>query len=59
MFTDILGVRAHTMQYTINKTPYKIGYYLAYVYMLEWAKFVKATSISQGEKRNLFAQRQE
>ncbi|XP_058783356.1 uncharacterized protein LOC131658036 [Vicia villosa] len=59
VFNDILEGRAATVQYTINGTPYNMGYYLADGIYLEWTIFVKTISMSQGEKRKLFAQHQE
>jgi hypothetical protein len=59
MFNDILEGQAPTVQYTVNGTSYNMGYYLADGIYPEWATFVKTISMPQGEKRKLFAQRQE
>ena len=59
VFNDILEGRAANVQYTINGTPYNMGYYLADGIYPEWATFVKTISMPQGEKRKLFAQHQE
>ena len=59
VFNDILEGRAASVQYTINGTPYNMGYYLADGIYPEWATFVKNISMPQGEKRKLFAQHQE
>jgi hypothetical protein len=40
VFNDILEGQTPTMQYTINRTPYHMGYYLAYGIYPEWATFV-------------------
>ncbi|XP_050891427.1 uncharacterized protein LOC127096941 [Lathyrus oleraceus] len=59
VFNDILEGRAPNVQYTINGTPYNMGYYLADGIYPEWATFVKTISMPQGEKKKLFAQHQE
>ncbi|XP_058769083.1 uncharacterized protein LOC131642938 [Vicia villosa] len=59
VFNDILEGRTATVQYTINGTPYNMGYYLADGIYPEWDTFVKTISMPQGEKRKLFAQHQE
>ncbi|XP_058742343.1 uncharacterized protein LOC131614811 [Vicia villosa] len=59
VFNDILEGRAATVHYTINGTPYNMGYYLADGIYPEWTTFVNTISMSQGEKRKLFAQHQE
>ncbi|XP_058775263.1 uncharacterized protein LOC131649519 [Vicia villosa] len=59
MFNDILEGHAPNVQYTINGTPYNMGYYLGYGIYPEWATFVKTISMPQGEKKKLFAQHQE
>lgn len=59
MFNDILEGQAPTMQYTVNRTPYHMGYYLADGIYPGWATFVKIIPMLQGEKRKLFAQHQE
>lgn len=59
MFNNILEGRAPNVQYTINGTPYNMGYYLADGIYPEWATFVKTISMPQGEKNKLFAQHQE
>ncbi|XP_050877006.1 uncharacterized protein LOC127080747 [Lathyrus oleraceus] len=59
VFNDILEGRAPNAQYTINGTPYNMGYYLADGIYPEWATFVKTISMPQGEKKKLFAQHQE
>nr|KYP59146.1 hypothetical protein KK1_014576 [Cajanus cajan] len=57
-FPGMLGT-ALTVQYTVNRTQYNMGYYLADGIYPDFATFVKTISMSQGEKRKLFAQRQE
>ena len=47
------------MQFIVNRTQYNMGYYLAYDIYADFATFVKTISMPQGEKRKLFAQRQE
>ncbi|XP_050875365.1 uncharacterized protein LOC127078990 [Lathyrus oleraceus] len=59
VFNDILEGRTPNVQYTINGTPYNMGYYLADGIYPEWATFVKTISMPQGEKKKLFAQHQE
>ncbi|CAL5195544.1 unnamed protein product [Lathyrus oleraceus] len=59
VFNDILEGRAPNVQYTINGTPYNMGYYLADGIYPEWATFVKTISMPRGEKKKLFAQHQE
>ncbi|XP_058725973.1 uncharacterized protein LOC131597284 [Vicia villosa] len=59
VFNDILEGRTASVQYTINGSPYNMGYYLADGIYPEWATFVKTISMPQGEKRKLFAQHQE
>ncbi|XP_058757479.1 uncharacterized protein LOC131630745 [Vicia villosa] len=59
VFNDILEGRAASVQYTINGSPYNMGYYLADGIYPEWATFVKTISMPQGVKRKLFAQHQE
>jgi len=59
MFNDVLEGQAPTVQYTVNRTPYHMGYYLADGIYPEWAAFVKTIPMLQGEKRKLFAQHQE
>ncbi|XP_058734280.1 uncharacterized protein LOC131606008 [Vicia villosa] len=59
VFNDILEGRAASVQYTINGTPYNMGYYLVDGIYPKWTTFVKTISMPQGEKRKLFAQHQE
>ena len=47
------------MQFTVNRTQYNMEYYLTDGIYPDFATFVKAISMPQGEKRKLFAQRQE
>lgn len=57
MFNDILEGHALFVQYTINRTPYNMKYYLSDSIYLGWATFFKTISMPQGEKRKLFAQK--
>jgi hypothetical protein len=59
VFFNILEGEAPIVQYTVNTTTYNMGYYLADGIYPEWATFVKTISMPQGEKRKLFAKRQE
>ncbi|XP_045802847.1 putative nuclease HARBI1 [Trifolium pratense] len=59
VFNDVLSGKAPAVQYTVNRTTYHMGYYLADGIYPEWAIFVKTIPMPQGEKRKLFAQRQE
>jgi hypothetical protein len=59
VFNDVLNGQAPRVQYTVNRTTYHMGYYLADGIYPEWATFVKTIPMPQGEKRKLFAQRQE
>ncbi|XP_058783201.1 uncharacterized protein LOC131657867 [Vicia villosa] len=45
MFKDILEGHAPNVQYTINETPYNMGYYLADGIYPEWTTFVKTISM--------------
>ncbi|CAK8531259.1 unnamed protein product [Lathyrus sativus] len=57
--SDVLNGKAPVVQYSVNRTTYYMGYYLADVIYPEWATFVKTILMPQGEKRKLFAQQQE
>ncbi|XP_020208695.2 uncharacterized protein LOC109793646, partial [Cajanus cajan] len=59
VFNDVLSGQAPAVQYIVNRTQYNIGYYLADDIYPEWATFVKTIPMPQGEKRKLFAERQE
>ena len=59
VFDEVLSGRAPAVQFTMNKTQYNMRYYLADDIYQEFATFVKTISMPQGEKRKLFAQRQE
>ena len=59
VFNDILEGNAPQVQFTVNRTQYNYGYYLADGIYPEWATFVKTIPMPQGEKRRLFSQRQE
>ncbi|CAK8578759.1 unnamed protein product [Lathyrus sativus] len=59
VFNDVLNGKAPAVQYSVNQATYHMGYYLADDIYPEWAIFVKTIPMPQGEKRKLFAQRQE
>ncbi|XP_045810385.1 putative nuclease HARBI1 [Trifolium pratense] len=59
VFFDILEGEAPMVQYSVNSTSYNMGYYLADGIYPEWSTFVKTIPMPQGEKRKLFAKRQE
>ena len=59
MFDDVLQGRALPVQFTINETPYNMGYYFADDIYPDWATFVKSIPMPQGSKRKLFAKYQE
>ena len=59
VFDKVLLERALAVQFIVNRTQYNMGYYLANVIYPNFATFVKTISMPQGEKRKLFAQRQE
>ena len=56
---EVLLGYAPVMQFTVNRTQYNMGYYLMDDIYPNIATFVKIISMPQGEKRKLFAQRQE
>ena len=58
VFDEVLSERALAVQYTMNRTQYNIGYYLADDIYLDFTTFVKTISMPQGEKRKLFTQQQ-
>ena len=59
VFDDVLQGRAHLVQFTINGTPYNMGYYLADGIYPDWPIFVKTIPMSQGPKIKLFVKCQE
>ena len=59
LFTNILQGQAPRVQFTVNGTQYNNGYYLADCIYPERGPFVKTVPLPQGEKRKLFARRQE
>jgi len=59
VFDDVLQGRAPPVQFTINETPYNMGYYLAYGIYPDWPTFVKIIPMLQGPKRKLFTKCQE
>ncbi|XP_020238606.1 uncharacterized protein LOC109817687 [Cajanus cajan] len=59
VFNEVLLGTALTVQYTVNRTQYNMGYYLADGIYPDFATFVKTISMPQGKKRKLFAERQE
>jgi hypothetical protein len=59
VFNDVLSGEAPTLQYTVDRTTYNMGYYLPDAIYPEWATFVKTIPMPQGEKRKLFSQKQE
>jgi len=59
MFDEVLSGRVPTVQFTVNRTQYNMGYYLVDDIYLDFVMFVNTISMPQGEKRKLFAQRQE
>ena len=51
--------RAPKCEYVVNGHEYKIGYYLSDGIYPKWATFVKTIPLPQGQKKKLFAERQE
>ncbi|XP_029129933.1 uncharacterized protein LOC114916715 [Cajanus cajan] len=52
VFNEVLLGTAPTVQYTVNRTQYNMGYYLADDKYPDFAIFVKTISMPQGEKGN-------
>jgi len=46
VFNDVLQGRAPLVQFTINETPYNMGYYLIDDIYPDWATFVKTIPLS-------------
>ena len=59
VFYEVLSGRASAVQFIVNRTQYNMRYYLADDIYPNFATFLKTISMPQGEKRKLFAQRQE
>ena len=59
VFDEVLSRRTPAVQFIVNRTQYNMGYYLANDIYPDFSTFVKIISMPQGEKRKLFAQRQE
>jgi hypothetical protein len=59
LFTDLVGGRAPSVNYSINGNDYTMGYYLADSIYLSWSTFVKTIHAPQGNKRKYFAKTQE
>ena len=58
-FQELYEDRAPKCEYVVNGHAYKIGYYLSDGIYPKWATFVKTIPLSQGQKKKLFAERQE
>ena len=58
VFDEVLSEHALAVQYTMNRTQYNMGYYLADDIYPDFATFVKTISMPQGEKQKLFTQQQ-
>ncbi|XP_057439899.1 uncharacterized protein LOC130731648 [Lotus japonicus] len=59
VFNEVLSGNAPMVNFSVNGTMYNMGYYLVDGIHPPWATFVKTIPMSQGEKRQKFAKRQE
>ncbi|XP_042006264.1 protein ALP1-like [Salvia splendens] len=59
LFTDQCNGNGPAIEFTANRRQYHMGYYLADGIYPRWPVFVKTVSCPIGEKRVLFAQKQE
>ena len=59
VFAKLAQGRTPQVNYSINSNDYSIGYYLADGIYPSWATFVKTIPTPQGNKRQLFAHKQE
>ena len=59
VFQELYEDRASKCEYVVNVHEYKIGYYLLDGIYPKWATFVKTIPLPQGQKKKLFAERQE
>jgi len=59
VFQELYEDRAPKCEYVVNGHEYKIGYYLSDGIYPKWATFVKTIPLPQGQKKKLFAERQE
>ena len=59
IFAELAQGRAPQVNYSINGNDYSMGYYLADGIYPSWATFVKTIPAPQGNKRQLFAHKQE
>ncbi|CAL5083351.1 unnamed protein product [Urochloa decumbens] len=59
MFTEVLKGQVPPVQFSINKSPYDMGYYLADEIYPECTAFVKTIPFPRTEKERLFAKHQE
>ncbi|XP_023637544.1 uncharacterized protein LOC111830208 [Capsella rubella] len=59
VFNDIVEGRAPRVTYVVNGRQYKMAYYLTDGIYPKWAAFIQSITLPQGQKNQLFAERQE
>lgn len=55
LFTDVLKGQGPHVQFSVNRTQYKMSYYLADGIYPEWPVFIQTIPLPQTEKDRLFA----